>query len=107
MLLALSSYISIPLWPVPITMQTYMVMVIGMTYGRKRAGATIGTFIVAGAVGLPVFSGGQTGLFFHLPSGGYIFGFFVSAVVLGYMSDRRHWDRSIKTSIVSMFEKII
>ena len=103
MLLALSSYISIPLWPVPITMQTYVVMVIGMTYGWKRAGATIITFMSAGAVGLPVFAGGVSGLFFHLASGGYIFGFLVSAMVLGYLSDIRHWDRNIKTAIVSMF----
>lgn len=102
-LLALSSYMSIPLWPVPITMQTYVVTVIGMTYGWKRAGATIATFMTAGAIGLPVFARGITGLFFHLPTGGYIFGFLVSAIVLGYLADTRHWDRKVITAMLAMF----
>ena len=56
-LLTLSAKTQVPAWPVPMTMQTYVVLVIGMAYGTRLAVATVLAYLVAGALGLPVFAG--------------------------------------------------
>jgi len=56
-LLWASAKIQIPLWPVPITMQTYVVVVIALSYGLRLGLATIGGYVALGALGLPIFAG--------------------------------------------------
>jgi biotin transport system substrate-specific component len=56
-LLTLSAKIQVPFWPVPMTMQTFMVLAIGMTYGWRLGGATLLLYMAEGAMGLPVFAG--------------------------------------------------
>ena len=57
-LLAVSSKIQVPFWPVPMTMQTFIVFLIGMTYGWRLSFFTLLAYLVEGAVGLPVFASG-------------------------------------------------
>ena len=57
LLLTLSAKLQIPLWPVPMTMQTYVILVIAMAYGTRLGVATVITYLLAGALGLPVFAG--------------------------------------------------
>ena len=57
LLLTLSAKVSIPFYPVPMTMQTLVVLALGMAYGWKLGAATIVLYLAEGAVGLPVFSG--------------------------------------------------
>ena len=58
LLLAVSSKIQVPFWPVPMTMQTFIVFIIGMSYGWKLAFSTLVVYLAEGALGLPVFAKG-------------------------------------------------
>ena len=88
--LALMSQLTIPLpfTPVPITGQTFAVMLIGLVYGKKLGSSTVITYIAAGSAGLPIFAGFSGGLPFFTPSGGYIIGFFFAALICGYFADK-------------------
>ena len=99
--LAISAHIKIPFYPVPVTMQTLAVLAIGMTYGTRLGGATLLGYLGAGAVGAPVFAGGAGIAYMMGPTGGYLLGFFVAAVVLGALAERG-WTRSIITTVAAM-----
>ena len=88
MLLALSARVTVPFWPVPMTMQVLAVFVIGAAYGRKLALATLLAYLAEGAIGLPVFAGGAGLAYMAGPTGGYLVGFAVAAVIAGWASDR-------------------
>ena len=89
LLLAISAQFKIPLYPVPVTGQTLVVLLIGITYGPSLGAATIVVYLVQGAVGLPVFAGGSGGSAVLLgPTGGYLFGFLMAAIVMGYLAKR-------------------
>lgn len=93
-LMAISAKISIPLEPVPLTMQTFAVLVIAMAYGARLAGATLLLYLAEGAVGLPVFESGAGLIYMQGPTGGYLFGFLVAAVFVGWLAERS-WDRNV------------
>ena len=103
--LMLSAKLQIPLWPVPMTMQTYVVLVIGMAYGANLGTLTIGAYLAAGALGLPVFAGTPEkgiGVPYMLgPTGGYLVGFLVATLLLGKLA-RRGWDRRLGSSLLAM-----
>jgi biotin transport system substrate-specific component len=96
-LLTLSAKIQVPLWPVPISMQTFAVLVIGIAYGWRLGAATVLAYLIAGASGLSVFAGTPErgiGLLYMMgPTGGFLVGFLVAAAVVGYLAERG-WDRS-------------
>ena len=94
LLLAASSWIEAPMWPVPMTAQTYAVLIIGAVCGFRLAAATVGVYLIEGAVGLPMFAGGAGGPM-HLigPTGGYLFGFLIGAAAIGWLMERG-WNRS-------------
>ena len=82
-LLACCSQVSIPLQPVPITLQTVAVMLIGLFYSRTAALKTLGSYLTLGACGVPVFAnfmGGINVLFG--PTGGYLWGFLLAVLVM-------------------------
>ena len=85
--LAISSKIKIPFYPVPMTMQTFVVIFIGIAFGWKLAVATISLYLFEGMIGLPVFSGSPekgVGLaYFMGPTMGYLIGFIVAAYTAG------------------------
>ena len=101
----LSAKIQVPFYPVPMTMQTFVVLVIGMAFGWRLGGATILLYLAEGAVGLPVFAGTPErgiGLAYMMgPTGGYLVGFFFSAVVVGWLAERG-WDRRVIPTLVAM-----
>lgn len=84
-LIFLCTQISIPLQPVPITLQTLGVMVVGLTFERRAALNAIFLYLTLGAVGLPIFSEFSGG-FIHIigPTGGYLMGFAVAIMVMGF-----------------------
>lgn len=96
-LLALSAKIQVPFWPVPMTMQTFAVIVLAMAFGARLGAATVALYLLEGAVGLPVFAGTPEkgiGLAYMMgPTGGYLAGFLVAAGLAGWMAERG-WDRS-------------
>jgi biotin transport system substrate-specific component len=97
-LLWLSAKAQVPMWPVPMTMQSFVVLVIGITYGTRLAGATVLLYLAEGASGLPVFAGTPEkgiGIAYMLgPTGGYLAGFLVAAMALGWLAERG-WDRGL------------
>ncbi len=103
--LTLSAKVSIPAVPVPFTLQTLVVLLLGFAYGPALAGATIALYLLQGALGLPVFQGTPEkgiGLAYMMgPTGGYLAGFFVAAVVCGKLA-QRGWDRRFSTMALGM-----
>jgi biotin transport system substrate-specific component len=104
LLIALSAQLQfvLPFSPVPITGQTFAVLLLGALYGSKRGPATVVTYLALGAVGLPVFAGGAFGIARLVgPTGGYLLGFVAAAFVVGLLSERG-WDRKLWTTAVGM-----
>jgi biotin transport system substrate-specific component len=98
-LTAVLAQIAIPLWPVPITGQTFAVLFVGATLGATRAALSMVLYLAIGVFGLPVFSGHASGSLFALPSGGFIVGFIFAAALVGWLS-QREWDhRWLRTLI--------
>lgn len=93
----LSAKIQVPLWPVPMTMQTFVVLTLGIAYGWRLAGATVILYLAEGAAGLPVFAGAwsEGGGLVHLygATAGYLIGFVVAAAAAGRLAERG-WDRN-------------
>ena len=88
-LLAVSAQFKIPLYPVPVTGQTLVVLLIGMTFGARLGGITIAAYLFEGALGLPVFAGGTAGAMVLIgPTGGYLFGFLLAGVATGCLAER-------------------
>ena len=87
-LLAISSKIKIPFYPVPMTMQTFVVVLIGMLYGWKLGVFTVALYLFEGAIGLPVFAGtpekGIGLIYFTGPTMGYLMGFLLAVFISGY-----------------------
>lgn len=97
-LLTVSAKISIPFYPVPMTMQTFVVVGLGLTLGANRGAAAVVLYLVEGAFGFPVFAGTPEkgiGLAYMMGStGGYLVGFVIAAYVSGWFAERG-WDRKI------------
>lgn len=89
--LSISAYISIPLpiSTVPFTLQSLFLMVIALSMPVSISFPTVGLYLLLGAIGLPVFSNGTAGLTVLFgPTGGYLFGFLFSTLVIGFIKER-------------------
>lgn len=95
--LAIAAKIKVPFWPVPITMQTFVVLSIGAAYGMRLGGVTMLGYLAVGALGYDVFtnsSATENGLaYMGGVTGGYLLGFLLATLALGALA-RRGWDRS-------------
>ncbi len=105
MLLTLAARLQVPFWPVPMTMQTFVVLVLAMVYGPRLGVATMLLYLAEGAIGLPVFAGTPEkgiGLAYMVgPTGGYLAGFAVAAILVGTLA-RRGWDRGLVRAVAAM-----
>lgn len=88
-LTAVSSFIRIPLWPVPVTMQTFFVILAGLMLGASGGAMSQTIYILVGLIGLPVFSGGGGPSYFLQPSMGYLIGFILAPVAVGIFTRNR------------------
>ena len=102
-LLTISSKIKIPFYPVPMTMQTFVVLFLGMSFGYKIGLATVGLYLIEGIVGLPVFSNspekGIGIIYFTGPTMGYLIGFLFATFLAGYFN--------FKQNILIIFFKLL
>ena len=102
-ILAISSKIKIPFYPVPMTMQTLIVLIIGIGFGWKLGVATIALYLFEGIIGLPVFSGspekGVGIVYFTGPTMGYLLGFLFAA----YFSGKFVYDSNIFKNFLKLF----
>jgi biotin transport system substrate-specific component len=88
-LTSVGAYIHIPLGPVPIVLQNLFVLLAGLLLGPRWGAASIGVYVLVGACGLPVFAGGKGGLATLAgPTGGYLAGFVMGALVAGWIAHR-------------------
>lgn len=103
--LTLSAKMEIPWWPVPMTMQTYVVLVIGMAYGTRLGVATVLAYLAVGALGFPVFAGTPErgiGIAYMIgPTGGYLLGFVLAAWLCGLLAECG-WDRKFGRALIGM-----
>ena len=102
LMLAFSSKLQVPFWPVPMTMQTFVVFIIGMTFGSKLAFFTLLLYLFEGAIGLPVFAKGGGLLYLTGPTAGYLYGMTIAAGLVGYFADK-NFNKSYLKSFVSLF----
>ena len=102
-LLTISAKVKIPFYPVPMTMQTFVVLFLGVSFGYKIGLATVGLYLFEGIIGLPVFSNspekGIGLIYFTGPTMGYLVGFLGATFLAGYLN--------FKTNIISIFFKLI
>ncbi|WP_027459644.1 biotin transporter BioY [Deinococcus murrayi] len=102
-LVALVAQVEIPLKPVPITLQTLAVLLVGAALGWKRGAASMTTYLLAGAAGLPVFAGGSAGLAkFAGPTGGYLLSYVFAAALVGWLVQRSALDRKPAGAALAM-----
>lgn len=88
-LLAFCAQVTIPWHPVPLTGQTFAVLLIGGLYGMVRATITLGAYFVIGLLGVGIFAGENGGWdYVQGPTGGYLVGFIIAAAFVGYMAER-------------------
>lgn len=96
-ILAISAKVKVPFWPVPMTLQTLAVLLIGAAYGSRLAVATVLAYIAEGMMGLPVFTNTPPAvagpLYMLGPTAGFILSWVVVAAIVGAAADRG-WDRS-------------
>jgi biotin transport system substrate-specific component len=104
-LLTVSAKIQVPFWPVPMTLQTLVVLMLGMSYGPRLAVVAIAAYLAVGAAGLPVFAGTPargTGIPYMMgPTGGFLVGFLLAAGLVGHFAERG-WDRSFPACAAAM-----
>lgn len=84
-LTAIAAQIQIPMFPVPMTLQTFAVLLVGAAMGAGRASLSMTLYLAMGAIGLPVFAGAKT-LSGVLPTAGYLVGFVAAAALIGYLA---------------------
>ena len=101
--LTISAKLKIPFYPVPMTMQTFVVLFLGLAFGYKIGLATVGVYLLEGAIGIPVFSNspekGVGLLYFMGPTMGYLVGFLTAVFFAGYLN--------LKSNIFIIFVKLI
>jgi biotin transport system substrate-specific component len=104
-LITIAAKIEVPFYPVPMTLQTLAIMLIAATYGFRLGTLTVIAYLAEGLVGLPVFANTPPAvagpLYFLGTTGGFLVGFVVLAMIVGYAADRG-WDRSIPKLFAAM-----
>lgn len=92
MIVAISAQVSVPMMPVPMTLQTLAVLAVGAAYGARLGAVTLTLYTLEGAAGLPVFANFQAGLFLStgeiIATGGFIIGFIVAAALVGHLVEK-------------------
>lgn len=89
LLIAIAAQISVPFWPVPLTLQGLAVLLVGFAFGSRLGAATVIAYLVEGAAGLPVFANGGAGLPYMMgPTGGFLLGFVAMAWIAGLAAER-------------------
>ena len=103
MALTVSAKLKIPFYPVPMTMQTFVVLFLGLAFGYKVGLATVGVYLLEGIIGIPVFSNspekGVGLVYFTGPTMGYLIGFLSAVFFAGYLN--------LKNNIFIIFSKLV
>jgi biotin transport system substrate-specific component len=102
-LLTAAAWVRVPMWPVPMTMQTFAVLLIGATCGPRLGAAAVAAYLAEAALGLPVLAGGKP-LVLDGPTFGYLIGFLLAAITVGWAAQRgwmrRGWPTLLGTLLL-------
>jgi len=109
LILAGSAQVTVPFWPVPMTLQTLAVLLIGGAYGLRLGALTGILYLFEGAMGLPFFAGGKSGIFdshldylFVSPSMGYVVGFILAAGAVGYLAQAGWINSLVRMTVAAL-----
>ncbi len=101
--IALAAQVSVPMVPVPMTLQTLAILIVGLTYGARLGAATLAVYLAEGAIGLPVFANGAGTLAYMMgPTGGFLIGFLGMAWLAGLAVDKGIAKGFVSTSGVAL-----
>ena len=108
LLIALAAQVRVPMYPVPMTLQTLAILTIGLTYGARLGAATLIAYLAEGAMGLPVFAGGGAGLAYMAgPTGGFLVGFVLMAWLAGLASDKGLTRGLVPAALVALVAAVL
>ena len=88
LLITICAKISVPVWPVPVTLQSFAIVALSAAFGLRIGVATVALYLLEGALGLPVFATGGGLAYLVGPTGGFLLGFLVMAAIIGYAADK-------------------
>ncbi|HEY8577790.1 MAG TPA: biotin transporter BioY [Devosia sp.] len=88
LLITICAKINVPVWPVPVTLQSFAIAALAAAFGLRIGVATVALYLLEGALGLPVFATGGGLAYLVGPTGGFLLGFLVLAAAVGYATDR-------------------
>ena len=86
--IALAAQVSVPMLPVPMTLQTLAILIVGLSFGARLGALTLVAYLTEGAMGLPVFANGFNGVAFFGPTAGFLVGFIGMACLVGFAADK-------------------
>lgn len=104
-LLAVSAHLQVPFWPVRLSMQSFVVLAIGLACGGRVGAAAVLAYLVEGALGLPVFQGGAGLAYMVGPTGGYLAGYLLAVIAVGTLADlgaARHWPGALAVLLLGL-----
>jgi len=88
LLITIAAKINVPVWPVPVTLQSFAIAALAAAFGARIGVATVALYLMEGAFGLPVFATGGGLAYLAGPTGGFLVGFLAQAAIIGYAADR-------------------
>ena len=110
-ILTISAKIKIPFYPVPMTMQTFVVLFLGLAFGHKIGLATVTLYLLEGIFGLPVFANspekGIGLIYFTGPTMGYLIGFLVAVYFAGIKPDWFNWSKEKAFDVLGVFTRLV
>ena len=107
LLLTISAKAQVPFWPVPMTMQTFIVFLIGATYGVRLSFLTLVAYLFEGAIGLPVFATGGGIVYLTGPTAGYLYGMTIAAALISFFANKGYSTSYIKSFISIILGSVI
>lgn len=105
--IALAAQVLVPFYPVPMTLQTLAILIVGLTFGARLGAATLLAYLAEGAMGLPVFAGGMAAPALIGPTAGFLVGFVVMAWLAGLAADRGLTRGPVSTALVALVASAI
>jgi biotin transport system substrate-specific component len=102
LLIAAAAKVNVPVWPVPVTLQSFAVAALAAAFGWRIGVATVVAYLVEGAMGLPVFATGGGAAYLLGPTGGFLLGFVAMAAIIGAATDRGASGRGFTLAIAML-----
>ncbi|MEX0969529.1 MAG: biotin transporter BioY [Paracoccaceae bacterium] len=107
-IVALAAQISLPMYPVPMTLQTLAILAVGLTLGARLGTLALLAYLAEGAAGLPVFANGGAGMAYMMgPTAGFLAGFVMMAFIAGYASDKGLTRSFIGATLVAIIASVM